>query len=578
VGLAVFTWLWPYRTLLKQRTVFGKSLVERNQQWYEHLEHYVSKLRTPLSITFAFVATHNHFALDRGGKIFNKSALLIKLPLGRTEEDHFRFLSLLNSSTACFWLKQLSHNQGSTIDEAGARQRTAPFEDFYQFNATTMLDYPVVQSGAATNLAQELDSLGARLGHPLVNTGDLDQAKTDREHCMRRAIALQEELDWEVYRAYGLLAEPLTFKGDPPPFELGQRAFEIVMARRMAAGELETTWFERHGSTPIMELPANWPDDYRRLVERRIELIENDRYIGLIEQPEYKRRWNLESFEDRLKRELRSWLLDRLEAPEYWDSVAMTSAARLADKVRGDERFTEVAEVYTGQPDFDVSQLIASLVSDESVPFLPVLRHAETGLTKRAQWEETWRLQRLEDTIDARVSLPTDDPARLTEAEAAQVKAREVGAIPVPPKYTGKDFLSQSFWRLRGKLDVPKERFVSYPGCERRADGSLAITWAGWNHAQQARAIGGYYMQLKGEEGSGSPKLLPLLAGLLELLPWLRQWHPGLDPESGTELAPFYEAFVDSEARAMGLTLDDVRRWQPPAAGARRRGRKSRPG
>jgi len=59
------------------------------------------------------------------------------------------------------------------------------------------------------------------------------------------------------------------------------------MARQMAAGELKTTWFERHGSTPITEIPAEWPEDYRRLVERRIELIETDRNIGLIEQPEH---------------------------------------------------------------------------------------------------------------------------------------------------------------------------------------------------------------------------------------------------------------------------------------------------
>ena len=55
---------------------------------------------------------------------------------------------------------------------------------------------------------------------------------------------------------------------------------------------MQTTWFERHGSTPITELPADWPEDYKRLVERRIELIETDRNIALIEQPEYKRRWN----------------------------------------------------------------------------------------------------------------------------------------------------------------------------------------------------------------------------------------------------------------------------------------------
>ena len=65
------------------------------------------------------------------------------------------------------------------------------------------------------------------------------------------------------------------------------------MARKLAAGELQTTWFERHGSMPITELPAHWPTAYRDLVQRRIALIESDRNIALIEQPEYKRRWNI---------------------------------------------------------------------------------------------------------------------------------------------------------------------------------------------------------------------------------------------------------------------------------------------
>ena len=55
--------------------------------------------------------------------------------------------------------------------------------------------------------------------------------------------------------------------------KLGERAFEIVMARKMAKGELETAWFSRHGSTPITELPAHWPEPYRQLVERRIAII-----------------------------------------------------------------------------------------------------------------------------------------------------------------------------------------------------------------------------------------------------------------------------------------------------------------
>ncbi len=68
---------------------------------------------------FAFVATHNHFVLDRGGKVFNRSAPVIKLPDEATEDDHLALLGVLNSSTACFWLKQVSYHKGG--DHRGRR-------------------------------------------------------------------------------------------------------------------------------------------------------------------------------------------------------------------------------------------------------------------------------------------------------------------------------------------------------------------------------------------------------------------------------------------------------------------------
>jgi len=323
------------------------------------------------------------------------------------------------------------------------------------------------------------------------------------------------------------------------------------MARLVAAGDLQTTWFERHGSTPIIALPDRWPADYRALVERRIALLKSDRNIGLLEQPEYKRRWNIERFEDRLKRHQRSRLCDRLELSDYWQSVAVTSVAKLADRAQGDGEFMRLAEAYTEDPVFDVVRLIEELVRDESVPFLPALRYRETGLQKRAQWERTWNLQRQED---------------------AGVK---VGDIPVPPKYKATDFQGGSFWKLRGKLDVPKERFISYPGCERAADGSLPIAWAGWDHAQQARALGAYYMQIKTEEGTVPGKLVPLLGGLLELLPWIRQWHGGTDAEFGLDLGDYYASFVDTEARALGFTIDEVRAWKPESKAKKGRMRAS---
>ena len=66
-----------------------------------------------MSIAFAFVATHNHFVLDRGGKVFKQTAPVIKLPAGATEDDHLELLGVLNSSAACFWLKQVSHDKGN---------------------------------------------------------------------------------------------------------------------------------------------------------------------------------------------------------------------------------------------------------------------------------------------------------------------------------------------------------------------------------------------------------------------------------------------------------------------------------
>ena len=145
-----------------------------------------------------------------------------------------------------------------------------------------------------------------------------------------------------------------------------------------------------------------------------------------------------------------------------------------------------------------------------------------------------------------------------------------MGAIPVPPKYKSTDFLKTNVWRLRGGLDVPKERWISYPGCERGADGSLVIAWAGWNHLQQATALAGYYVEVKENEGWDAARLQPLLAGLLELVPWLEQWHNEMDPVFGERMGTYYRGFVTDEARALGFTLEDLRAWKPAVVPARR--------
>ena len=213
---------------------------------------------------------------------------------------------------------------------------------------------------------------------------------------------------------------------EPPPLTLGERAFEIVMARRMAAGELETTWFTRHGSTPVTELPAHWPVDYRALVERRIELIHSDRFIGLLEKPEYKRRWNTEPWHAQEQRALRNWLLDRLESPAYWTELRLATVRTLAERAATDTDFHQVAARYAGHQGVDLALLVAELVEAESVPALPVQRYKPSGLAKRADWERTWELQRREDEIDAEVAATTVRSEDETEADyAARLRAEQ---------------------------------------------------------------------------------------------------------------------------------------------------------
>ena len=226
-------------------------------------------------------------------------------------------------------------------------------------------------------------------------------------------IALQEELDWDVYHRYGLLtdeqaAELIAAPASVPNLKLGQRAFEIVLARRMERGELETQWFARHRSTPITEIPKDWPEEYRRVVERRIEIIESNRNIGLIERPECKRRWQSEPWEVREARRLTTWLLDRCEDRALWydgDDPRPMTVNRLADRLRTDPEVVAVARQLKG-PDADLADVLKEIIADEHVPFLAAYRYKPSGLDKRAQWERTWDLQREEDATGERLDIP----------------------------------------------------------------------------------------------------------------------------------------------------------------------------
>ena len=170
-------------------------------------------------------------------------------------------------------------------------------------------------------------------------------------------------------------------------------------------------------------------------------------------------------------------------------------------------------------------------------------------------------------------SLLGGDPWR-DAAELHRRLAYVPGDVSLWPNLTGGEVIDL-LSRLRGGLDVPKERFVSFAHCARDPDPSLPVLWAGHDHLARARALAAWYVERKDTDGWAPERLRPLLAGLLELVPWLRQWHNDLDADTGLRMGDFFAGYVEEQARELGLTLDDLHAWSPPAPARGRRGRRA---
>ena len=414
--------LWPYRTYLAGRGTFSGDMAAAGLAWWEYMQHTSSAYSTPMSIAFAEVATHNHFTLDRGGNVFKQTAPVIKLRQGAIENSYKALLGVLNSSTVCFWLRQMSKPKGGSANHLWLRT--------YQFNGMRISgcpmpeDFPLERGSILDDLAQDLTKVSSLTRADLVPTAAaLAETRAAFERIHAQMIAVQEELDWEVYQLYGLVDDDVTYQADDPPsLGRGERAFEIAMARDMKDGAGEDSWFT-HPEQPaavLTEIPAHWPSAYKELVQRRLQLIATDPFIRLLEKPEYKRRWAQERWEKRQEQALRGWLLDRLEDRRFWfdpqGRPRPRSTAQLADEVGRDEDLASVLALWEGRPDVPVTQSLIRLVWEEAVPFLAAYRYKESGLRKREAWEQTWAMQRRED---------------------AGVR---VGFISVPPKYISADF------------------------------------------------------------------------------------------------------------------------------------------
>lgn len=268
----LFRWLWPYKTTLGNRATFSKNTYfTEGRPWWEWHQIGLRRLATPLTITFSFVATHNHFILDRGGSIFNRSAPIIKLKADAKESEHHALLGLLNSSLACFWMQQICHNKGGP---GGGSSKDEKWHDFFEHDGSKLKKFPVAKfpDQIVTKLASEIDSvtqeiqknLPGRLFESGVPTAAvLLSARSRIKELRSKLMALQEELDWRIYNLYELTTPDLCWEQESPELSLGQRAFEIVLARDVQSGKQQTRWFEWLNCEPCLQPSDSWPVAYR---------------------------------------------------------------------------------------------------------------------------------------------------------------------------------------------------------------------------------------------------------------------------------------------------------------------------
>ncbi|WP_437637195.1 BREX-2 system adenine-specific DNA-methyltransferase PglX [Sorangium sp. So ce854] len=556
--------LWPWRTRLSLRSAYGKTQLEHGRTWFEYSMFFVERFRTPLSIVFAVVATHNHFVLDRGGKTFKDVALMVKLPADATEADHLALLGLLNSSTAAFWMKQVFHCKGSQGINEG--MKSALWEQFFQHDSTKMKLFPVLETRAKTiPYASKLDALArtrsARSVHSVIGEakwrdGTALRRVLDDRHAadfadLTMMIGLQEELDWLCYALYGLdkasdVIAPDRVEPCPPtwlPWNLAfaerDAANREALARGEEADEQPSVWWERHRWEPLTALPSEASPALKKRVAARRARTDANPALRLIETANFKRRWYKPDYAEEERLALSEWLADRVEQSAQSRTTAFV-LEQLVANLQDDPRVLAVCEVLTGRKDFSLSQLVATALQGEAVPSHRFHLYKPSGLVKRDVWERTWADQRRED-------------------------AGEKVTPEVPPPYGSGDFLKPEYWRLRGKLDVPKERFIAFTEVPGRSGVETLYGWAGWTAQQRVKAI----LAIDEELEDASVPLadrIGLLDSAWRLLPDVARE----DAAAANRLKAELQALVGPEGPSRELIEDWKKRFPPPTARAGR--------
>lgn len=554
---ALMRHLWRTKPLLTARTDYGKGMEERGHRWFEWSMFFKERLGSKRAIAFPVQATHNHFAQLTSRAVFNSKAPLIIFDDTVTDTEFFAILGTLNSSVMAFWMRQKFQPRGG--QSTGKKRQSEEWSRRLELDATKLKRAPLAESQAAriADISQRLAILAgesARHQPGVVLTASrspsalreaLRKASTRLRAIRNEMVALQEELDWTLYGAFRI---PGTEELELPrldslePLASEHRPFALRLAKLGKERGSDSFWFASMGVTPATDVPDTYASATRTLIQRRLKLLESHDDLSILESPEFKRKWEPLAFEADLQSACLEWLESRVESAIQGRPQG-ASIAHLVAAVQDDPSFLEVASLYQDRRDVDLTGLILQIVEDSTAPSHPFHTYTESGLAKREAWEQMWAWQRRRD------------------------RGETLPAPAVPSEYSqgsrGKstDFLRHEYWQLRGKLDVPHERFIAFTEVPGREGVETILGWAGWTPLQRLKAILTIDENL---EDSGVPlaSRIGLLDSAWRLLPdVLRE-----DPSAATRLKAELQALVGQDGPSRELIEDWRRNFPAPTA------------
>jgi len=526
-------YLQHHYRLLATRRNYGQTILELGCHWYEY--GYVAERDWSVEegIVHAFIGTHVHFSPLCLGGVPIQSAPRLTLRTG-----DLPFLSgVLNSVVSDFCLKQVCFDKRAGKD---------PVRDtYYEFASTNVGQMPIPRSYDSDTpnrrqmlaLAEEMIRLSNQL--PALAMRELFEQKGEayhtwnsalegyiaphpglppsftsarklraardklialRQNIRGRMIFLQEEMDWLAYDMYGLLKSAGPMAEDylsqaayvAARLELGQRPFEI------AGKGYKGDWPKGYQPPPL-------PESLRSLTEARIAVIEANEDIALLEGPLHKRRWILPDYDKEFREAAEWWLAEKLEwtLEQHGRPIALREWARVLGQ---DERINATLEVLTDTALFDLDEELLKVISANWVPNRPEHYLKASGIRK-------------------------------VRVEGAQFKRN--------------DFSDGTAWKLRGKLNIPRERFIAYtefdhtPRVSDAPDtGGPWFGWAGWDAGQRADALAFLLDKANRAGWEVQWRQCGLRSGLRELLPEL----------GGLPAA--HRAEFEAIARVCGIGLD----------------------